>query len=240
MGNAVRQTVPVWTNPDDLTQRAPIFVLAPHPDDESLGCGALLAHAFAHDGAHVVCMTDGSASHPGSHDWPPERLAQKRQCELSLALKCLGGSTDDLTWFGYPDGWLGTEDREKIAETLAVLVRRLGVKSLFAPAPEDYHEDHKTTADIARRVVRASPGLTLYDYPVWSRWDDPDFASHIAQRRPLYLDPFPGHSAKRAAVMAHCSQIGGLILDAPDGFTLPAGFIDSFIDAPEVYVRAAS
>ncbi len=45
---------------------APIVVLAPHPDDESLGCGALLAAAFAGKGARVVCLTDGSGSHPGS------------------------------------------------------------------------------------------------------------------------------------------------------------------------------
>ena len=48
-----------------LLRGRPLLVLAPHPDDESLGCGALLAQAFAGAGAHVACLTDGAASHPG-------------------------------------------------------------------------------------------------------------------------------------------------------------------------------
>ena len=49
---------------DALLGGRPLLVLAPHPDDESLGCGALLAHGLAGPGAHVACLTDGAASHP--------------------------------------------------------------------------------------------------------------------------------------------------------------------------------
>lgn len=81
--------------PDALLQGRAVLVLAPHPDDESLGCEALLAHAFARPTAnfraHVVCLTDGAASHPGSEAVSPSRLAAIRRLELRAAIIRLGG-----------------------------------------------------------------------------------------------------------------------------------------------------
>ena len=91
---------------DALSGREKIVVLAPHPDDETLGCGGLLARAFAGAGAHVVCVTDGSASHPASREWPPVRLAEMRRGELIEAIEILGGGAADLTWLGHPDSRL--------------------------------------------------------------------------------------------------------------------------------------
>ena len=53
----------------------PILVLAPHPDDESLGCGGLIAQACAAGiEVHVAILTDGSMSHPNSAAFPAQRL----------------------------------------------------------------------------------------------------------------------------------------------------------------------
>jgi LmbE family N-acetylglucosaminyl deacetylase len=224
--------------PETLTGAAPILVLAPHPDDESLGCGGLLAHAFAHHGAHVVCMTDGSSSHPGSRDWPPTRLAAERQREFISAVKALGGRAQDLTWLGHPDGWLGAQDHDPIIAILAGLCRTKGMRHLFAPAPEDHHEDHKSTARIARRMAEATPGLTLFTYPVWSRWDNPDLLSRVAHHAPVALDTTPWRTAKRAAIAAHASQLGQLVRDDPAGFTMSPAFVDAFIGQPEIFWRA--
>ena len=50
-----------------LTGGGPIIVLAPHPDDETLGCGGLLAAcAAAQIPAHIFVLTDGSLSHPNN------------------------------------------------------------------------------------------------------------------------------------------------------------------------------
>jgi LmbE family N-acetylglucosaminyl deacetylase len=229
---------PLSVLPQELTGTAPIMVLAPHPDDESLGCGGLLAYAFAHHGAHVVCMTDGSASHPGSRDWPPARLAAERQRELRLAVRMLGGRVRDVTWLGHPDGWLGAQDDGPIIARLVSLCRAWRVRHLFAPAPEDHHEDHKSTARIARKVIDAAPDLTLFSYPVWSRWDDPALLSRVA-RLPFVLDTAPWQAPKRAAIAAHASQLGQVVRDDPAGFTMLPAFVDAFVDRPEIFWRAA-
>ena len=62
---------------DDLLGGRALVVLSPHPDDETLGCGALLHDASSQGvSCHVVCVTDGSRSHPNSIQWPAPRLAR--------------------------------------------------------------------------------------------------------------------------------------------------------------------
>ena len=223
----------------DLTGGAPVVVLAPHPDDESLGCGALLAHAFDTCGAHVVCMTDGGGSHPGSVDWPADRLAAMRWQELSHAIVRLGGLPSDMTWLGHPDGWLGREDPERIVARIVGICRNLGARHLFAPAPQDHHEDHRTTARLARQVAEALPDLTVFSYPIWSRWDDPDLLDHLGDRQPVAFDTTAWRARKRLAIAAHRTQRGLVVEDDPAGFRMSQGFVDSFADAPELYWKAA-
>ncbi|MFZ3583633.1 PIG-L deacetylase family protein [Loktanella sp. DJP18] len=222
-----------------LTGQAPIVVLAPHPDDESLGCGALLAHAFDTHGAHVICMTDGGGSHPGSVDWPAGRLAAMRWQELSHAIVRLGGMPTDMTWLGHPDGWLGTRDPDRIVADIVAVCRARGARHLFAPAPEDHHEDHRTTARIAQQVVRALPDLTLFSYPVWSRFDDPHFLDRVADRQPVALDSAAWRVRKGLAIAAHRTQRGLVVEDDPQGFSLPPAMIDAFTTQPEIFWKAA-
>ena len=66
-------------------------VLAPHPDDEVLGVGGLLAlPARAGSRVLIVAVTDGEASHPGSDALPPGLLARTRATETLAALAALG------------------------------------------------------------------------------------------------------------------------------------------------------
>lgn len=214
-----------------------LVVLAPHPDDESLGCGALLAQAFAGAGAHIICLTDGSGSHPGSTLWPPKRLAGQRRAELIDAIKHLGGTARDLTWLGMPDAGLYRADARAVAGALEGIIDGLGARHIFAPAVEDSHEDHQATAKFAHELRLRRPDWSYYTYPVWCRWNDPDFGQKIARHAPVYL-PLDGlRAAKCAAIHAHQSQLGQVVPDDPLGFTLPTGFVEKFLSCDEVFWR---
>ena len=80
------------------------LILAPHPDDESLGCGGLIA-ALSEAGRPplVVCVTDGSASHPGSRTHPPARLKTLREAELCAACAELGVPAQNVHFLGLTD-----------------------------------------------------------------------------------------------------------------------------------------
>ena len=216
---------------EDLLRGRPVLVLAPHPDDESLGCGALLAMAFAGPGAHVACLTNGAGSHPGSRAVPPAHLAAIRRAELEAALARLGGTAGDASFLGTPDGGLGTG--EDLVEALAARTGDAGL--LLAPSPLDPHCDHVAGAVLGRAVAKAA-GLRLAFYPVWSRWHGGGRAPLPPGTRPVRLLPGPCAPAKAAAIAAHRSQMGLVVPDAPDGFEMPPGFAAFFAQRDEVYL----
>src|ERR1700733_997679 len=72
-------------------QARKILVVAPHPDDESLGCGGLISlSAQAGSSVYIVFVTDGAASHRNSTAWSPARLTAHRELKASRARACLG------------------------------------------------------------------------------------------------------------------------------------------------------
>ena len=71
---AAAGSLPLRPVRDALADR-PFVVIAPHPDDESLACGALIADACRQGvRGKVVIVSDGAGSHPNSKAYPPERL----------------------------------------------------------------------------------------------------------------------------------------------------------------------
>ncbi|SDE82769.1 N-acetylglucosaminyl deacetylase, LmbE family [Paracoccus isoporae] len=223
--------------PDVFEGRESLVVLAPHPDDESLGCGALLARGFAGAGAHVICLTDGSASHPGSCQWTPRRLARQRRAEMVAAIECLGGSARDLTWLGMADSRLYQADATEVAARLEQIIEGHGARHVFVPAAEDHHEDHQATARFAGALRRRRPEWAFYSYPVWCRWDDPDFRQTATRHAPVCVPPEDLRDRKRAAIQSHRSQLGRVVTDDPSGFILPVGFIEKFVTEDEIFWR---
>ncbi len=226
---------------DAIAQGRLILVLAPHPDDESLGCGGLLAKAFAGPGAHVVCMTDGAASHPGSRAYPPVRLAGLRAAELDRALIELGGSRADVTRLGLPDAGLGDLAPEygRIAERVARIAVQRGAGCLLASAGTDPHCDHVATAAIGARAARRA-GIRCLFYPIWSRWALPDTRSAAGATREYRLATAAFRDRKQRAVAAHASQMGQVIDDDPDGFVCPADFVSLFLDNDEIFFECGA
>ncbi|NDV52210.1 MULTISPECIES: PIG-L deacetylase family protein [unclassified Salipiger] len=220
----------------ELAGQRAIVVLAPHPDDEALGCGGLLAHAFASTGAHVVQMTDGAASHPRSTQWTPERRAELRAHELLVSVRELGGTEKDITRLDLPDAGMTSQALPflSLAQDVACLMSRLGARTLLATAPTDPHCDHQATAAIARLAARLSGARLLY-YPVWSRWKVPDFRQRLAPMQEYRFDTSSVRRSKARAIAAHRSQHGEIILDDSEGFKLDPAFVQMFVEADEIF-----
>ncbi|MFZ1431665.1 MAG: PIG-L family deacetylase [Geminicoccaceae bacterium] len=76
---------------DALTRGRGVVVVAPHPDDESLGCGGLIAACCAHGiEVRLLVLSDGTGSHPNSRRYPADRLRDLREAELEQATSILG------------------------------------------------------------------------------------------------------------------------------------------------------
>lgn len=222
---------------DDLSERQPITVLAPHPDDESLGCGALLAAAFEGQGARVVCMTDGSRSHLDSMQWNAVDLARLRAKELLAAVEQLGGSESDVTFLDMPDGELPHAGVlfDAICERITEDCLSRGSRALFASDGRDHHADHQATAAIAVGVLARAPSLQLFHYSVWLRWDEPE--RHAASPEILRFDPTTWRTRKLRSINEHRSQRGLVVDDDPTGFVLSQAMIDRFVREDEFFTR---
>ena len=223
---------------DRVPFAAPVLVIAPHPDDESLGCGGLLATMWAAGRpAHVLCLTDGAASHLASALWPPARLAARRRTELAAAIEELGGDPGaDMTWLGWADADLHRVHgpAQDLAAAMTAVADRVGAKTLVAPSPHDPHCDHVAAAMAARAVARTT-GTDLVFYPVWSRWLAPRRDAPLAGARRITVPTEAAVDRKRAAIDAHASQAAGGVPDDPAGFAMPNGFAAYFAAAPEIY-----
>src|SRR5580658_4941526 len=84
------QNFPIGSLPDVLGDGG-LVVIAPHPDDESLACGGLIAEARAQGRlVRVVIVSDGTGSHPTSKTYPRARLRELRENEAREAVAELG------------------------------------------------------------------------------------------------------------------------------------------------------
>src|ERR1700753_4096951 len=89
---------------DDVIGSGTCLILAPHPDDESLGCGGLIAACVeAGRSPLVVVLTDGAGSHPNSRAFSPVRLRARRAQEVRDAVGILGLKENRLVFLDQPD-----------------------------------------------------------------------------------------------------------------------------------------
>ncbi|MDM0066678.1 PIG-L family deacetylase [Variovorax sp. J31P207] len=179
-------------------------VVAPHPDDEVLAVGGLLAQlARLGSAIRVIAVTDGTASHRGSRDWPVERLVRERPGESREALHRLGVDIEPIR-LGLPDGGLrGLETL--LADRLLTLFDRQDV--VFTTWRGDGHPDHEATGH-ACAFAAARTGAKLVEVPVWAwHWAAPgDKRLPWLRARRLDLDA-QACRRKQSAVRAFASQI---------------------------------
>ncbi|MFN4088097.1 MAG: PIG-L deacetylase family protein [Alphaproteobacteria bacterium] len=221
-----------------------IVAIAPHPDDESIGCGGLLALSAARDARiRVVVATDGGASHPNSGLWPRPRLACVRRAETVAALATLGIAETQATFLALRDGDApspGTAAWDQARGTLAAVLTCERPDVVLVPWRRDPHADHRAVAGLALECVRGlRPSPRVLEYPVWldengTAHDLPDPARY----RCVAIDVRSVIPAKRAAIAAHLSQTTGLIHDDPDGFRLDPAFIERALRPEERYFEA--
>ena len=232
---AAMRELPVARLETILGGRRPL-VLAPHADDESLGCGGLLAQAAA-TGLRpgVLVLTDGAGSHPGSVRYPPARLRAVREAEARAAVAIL--SVERIGFLGLPDTAAPVAGAafEAAVEQIVAVAREWECGVLMAPWRHDPHCDHEA-AHLMASAAAVRTGLAHLAYPVWGWTLDPAVTLEGPAVAGWRLDVSEERSAKERAIGAHQSQYAGLVDDDPGGFQLEAGFLDLFAGRFETFL----
>lgn len=201
------QQLPSASVDDLLGTSRRLVMVAPHPDDEVLAIGGLLAQLSTLCGdVLIVAVTDGEGSHADSPQWPRTRLAAERPLESAEAWRRLGFGQATCERFGLPDGAVRTH-RDTLVERLTGVLRPTDV--VFTTWRHDGHPDHEATGR-ACAVACMQVGSTLVEVPVWAwHWAEPGDARlpwHRAVKLPLDA---PSAARKRHAVGAFTSQLAG-------------------------------
>lgn len=214
------RALPIVT-PAALIRDQPFVVISPHPDDESLGLGGLIAASReAKVDVRVVIVSDGSKSHPNSRAFPHDRLVALRRAEAEAAAGHLGLAPGSLTHLGLPDADVpmsGLAFDAAVAH-LAAVADASRAASVFVTWRHDPHCDHEAAATMARHLRRHRPTLAFWNYPIWGWHLDADMAVDDSPPRGFRIDVARWLAVKERAVAAHASQMTDLIDDDPDGF----------------------
>lgn len=137
---------------------ARILVLAPHPDDESIGCGGLL---LKHpDQCKVVVLTDGRYGGLSGQNEGDAIAMRKLEFEKAMSYAQI------RKW-----SFIGAEDG-KLSENFAKFSNLdiNGYDAIFCPAPSDNHPDH---ACVYQFLFRLKPRVKIFGYEVWSALPTP-------------------------------------------------------------------
>ena len=136
--NRFAHLFPPLADPNALPAR--VLVIAPHADDEVLGCGGMLAfHAGRGDAVRVVVLTDGAA---GDRDGLAADLVRARQEESVAAGRVLG--VHDHRFRGFVDGELGAT--LGLVDAVVEEIADFDPDLVYGPSPHEFHADHRATA----------------------------------------------------------------------------------------------
>ena len=221
---------------DRTIAAGPSLVVAPHPDDETLGCGAAIVRArAAGQRVRVVIVTDGRAS-ARSAIIAPDALAAMRRSEAKRAARVLGVEPEDLIFLDFPDG--ETERHMKhIASALREQIEIFAPSQIFACHIVDGHPDHRAVAAAVTHLCEAgSIPCPVYDYPIWF-W--PQFAlGYLLRPRMLAriraIDARPGLARKREAMAEYRSQLENATGEK-GWFILPEAYLARFFRPYELF-----
>jgi len=134
----------------DLTGKK-VLVLAPHPDDETIGCGgSLVRHTDAGDPVKVVFLTNGAYGDTSGR-MDRDAYVGWRRDEAEKACACLG--VTDLEFWAYEDRSLA--GARGALRRLIDLLEDFRPELVYAPSPVEIHPDHRAASFLLFDAVRS-------------------------------------------------------------------------------------
>ncbi|MBR8838139.1 MAG: PIG-L family deacetylase [Stigonema ocellatum SAG 48.90 = DSM 106950] len=214
------------------------MVFSPHQDDETFGCGGMIALKREHGiRVVVVFLTDGQ----GSNATDPQ-IVEIRKKEALEALKILGVEPAEIHFLEKPDGTLKdlpATQRQQTIEQLAELIKFYKPEEVYVPHRKDCHKDHEATYELVKEAISDDKTRSVYaqagievevlQYHIWLLWRAPLFImlklKDIATAYRLSIESV--QDKKNRAIRSYYSQIGGL----------PRGFVKRFLGPDEIFFK---
>lgn len=213
----------------------PALIIAPHADDETFGCGGIMAlKSDAGVSVHVLLLTDGRSSHTHVAGTNVQELVATRNREMIEACGILGVPADRIHFLNLPDQGLSHLSHEAFIDAstrLTNLLKQIAPAEIFVNHQFDRHPDHEAGFRVLQHATARS-GLTpeLFQYPIWLIWKGPMHWTRKPAnlRGAIRIDVRSVQDRKDRAIQVYASQLP----------VLPHGFVKQFQQGYEVFFRS--
>ena len=129
------------------------LVLAPHPDDESIGCGgSIVKHTRAGSRVKVIFLTNGDQGDFEGRFGKDYLTIRLQSAEKALSIL----QVKEHEFWGYGDRVLSSK-LDEVIERLSSVIKSFSPSVLYAPSPFDIHPDHRTAFLIAWKIYKNIP-----------------------------------------------------------------------------------
>jgi LmbE family N-acetylglucosaminyl deacetylase len=227
---------------DDLLSRR-LLIVAPHMDDEVLGCGGSMLRHTDKTRIHCVYATDGARSPAPLLPWIGSidpGIKELRRREAHEVMGAVGIPPDNLVFLDLPDGKLSRNATE-LKTRLETEMARIAPSVILIPFRYDLHPDHVAVNRCVRRAVRESPdGRVLLEYFIYFRWrlvKAKDIRRTIPESHLLNVDIASVAAKKSAAIRLYRSQTS-ILGDWQERPILTAQSIAKRCSEPETFLRS--
>lgn len=158
-----------------------ILVIAAHPDDEVLGCGATIAnHVQLGDEVHVVILAEGATSRDERRDRNQRMNDLSSLAAAANRAKEILGVTS-LTLYDFPDNRMDSVDLLDIVKTVESCMNRVNPDIVYTHHAGDMNIDHRRTHEAVMTACRPHPQqsastLLFFEVPSSTDWQLPGSA----------------------------------------------------------------
>jgi LmbE family N-acetylglucosaminyl deacetylase len=219
------------------TAKRSCLVLAPHPDDETLGCGATIMRKLAAGTpVQVVIVADGRYAYPSSK-LPVDALIKIREEEARQACTILGLSQETSTFLRFEDLRLA-DHRGLLRDRLFAIFDMMNPEEILVSSVIDNHPDHRVLAELARELARTRRDRVpmLYEYPIWF-WDPRIWRIRdLLELHPRIVRTEEFRIRKHEAIAAYRSQVTNLLSETGSA-PLRKGFLRQFLQPEEIFFQ---
>jgi LmbE family N-acetylglucosaminyl deacetylase len=217
------------------TAKRSCLVLAPHPDDETLGCGATIMRKLAAGApVQVVIAADGRYAYPSSK-LSVDALIEIREEEARRACAILGLPDESITFLRFEDVRLA-DHRGLLRDRLFAIFDMVNPEEILVSSVIDNHPDHRVLAELARELAQTRRGRvpTLYEYPIWF-WDPRIWrVRDLLKLRPRIVRTEEFRMRKHQAIAAYRSQVTNMMSETGSP-PLRRGFVRQFLQPEEIF-----
>jgi N-acetylglucosamine malate deacetylase 1 len=153
-----------------------VLVIAPHPDDETLGCGGtLIRHVQRGDRVSAIFLTSGEL---GLKQMPRDEAWRVREHEAQDAAQVLGLA--EVHFLRCPD-WFLSDHIENTASLLRPLLALVQPALIYVPHVLEWHPDHKAALHVLTMALNPpyTPSPSIRTYEVWTPMPEFDHVEDI-------------------------------------------------------------